>query len=228
MTIEDFPVWLANVYSAACDLHLQDDTTCQSAPRAQTDVLFIKEWLYIRCLYVLTIQAFWPYFNLHIFRICFNNTFAKFSVRELQFLCNLRPLLVDTQRRKHSTGGGTATHPCKPKSTASSSHFHSNNPILQLCTDFLSFVILKSFIYLIYLSWLKLRKGGNVSVRIPAACRLFFLLSRILRSQNSTSCSSHIHIQTGKRPWRTATGHGIKLVKLSPCDSYCSTTNLGQ
>lgn len=163
-----------------CDLHLQDDTTCQSEPRAQTDVLFIKEWLWIRCLYVLTIQAFWPYFNLHILRICFNNTFAKFSVHELQFLCNLRPLLMDTQRKHTAQAEETAAHPCKPRSTASSSHSHSNNPVLQLCADFLSFIILKPFIYLIYLSWLKLSKGGNVSVRIPTACRLFFLLSRIL------------------------------------------------
>lgn len=170
MTIEDFPVWLANVYSAACDLHLQDDTTCQSAPRVQTDVLFIKEWLYIRCLYVLTIQAFWPYFNLHIFRICFNNTFAKFSVRELQFLCNLRPLLVDTQRKHTAQAEETATRPCKPKSTASSSRFHSNNPILQLCTDFLSFVILKSFIYLIYLSWLA---TSQLESQLPVGCSFY-------------------------------------------------------
>lgn len=124
-----------------------------------------------------------------------SSAFVSFSFFAISGLCSWTLSGGNTAQAEE-----TATHPCKPKSTASSSRFHSNNPILQLCTDFLSFVILKSFIYLIYLSWLKLRKGGNVSVRIPAACRLFFLLSRILRSQNSTSCSSHIHIQTGKRP----------------------------
>lgn len=122
-----------------CDLHLQDDTTCQSAPRAQTDVLFIKEWLCIRCLYVLTItvEESKPsdlILTIHMLRICCNNTFAKVFVHEFQFLCNLRPLLllVETWLKHTAQAEETATRPCKPKCTASSSRFHSNDPVLQL------------------------------------------------------------------------------------------------